>query len=328
MNKDHYQIDGQERQGTLANCDHYQRGLDLAEAGRHQDALEYMQEQLLATPDNAQVLNDTGAVLHCLGRSDEAIEHFVRAKNVQKDSPEIVWNLAEAYLAAGRATEAMKLFDDMERMGVLNADVLNRAATVFLNQYNKADAIEMLLRSLRIWSDQEVLRPMLEVIRAKRPKVALFGDDEGEQSLHTLAGFVEDRFQCRIAQSPAEGVLHELMGWSDISWFEQCPELAAAGAKSTKACRKVLCVRGYEEHEQWSDLMESSNIHVFVLADDGLNGESLMHSEQQLTEINHLLIELETEIESRKNDSPPREDSRNCASEEVAIFSEINSPRN
>ena len=34
--------------------------------------------------------------------------------------------LAEAYIATGRANKAMPLFDKMEQMGVLNADVLNR----------------------------------------------------------------------------------------------------------------------------------------------------------------------------------------------------------
>lgn len=327
MNEHSYQRDGQDDEETSSDCGRYQTGLDLAEAGKHQEALGYLQEQLRETPDDAQVLNDTGAVLHCLGRSDEAIEHILRARSIRKDSPEIVWNLVEAYLAAGRATDAARLFDEMDRMGVLNADVLNRAATVFLNQNNKGDALEMLLRSLRVWPDQDVLHPMLEVIRARRPKVALFSDEQGKERLDGLAAFVGERFQCRTAHSPGEGLLHELMNWSDISWFEQCPELAAMAAKSTSTCRKVLCARGYEDHEQWPDLMEDGNVHVFVLADDDLNVESPTQDKNRLTEINHLLIELETEIEARKNDSPRREESRNCASEEAEIFSGIDRPK-
>ncbi|GAI89145.1 unnamed protein product [marine sediment metagenome] len=132
------------------NSDYYQRGLELAEAGKHQEALACIQEHLRTAPDNAQALNDTGAILYCLGRSAEAIEHFVKARNLQADSAEIVWNLVEAYLAVGRADKAIQLFDDMERMGILNADVLNRAANVFLDEGNKADAVETLLRSLQV----------------------------------------------------------------------------------------------------------------------------------------------------------------------------------
>jgi Flp pilus assembly protein TadD len=125
---------GQDPVETARNCDRYEKGLELAEAGKHEEALEYMQEQLRATPDDAEVLNDTGAILHCLGRSDEAIDHIVKARSIQHDSAEIVWNLAEAYLAIGRAGEAMRLFDNMHQIGVLNADVLNRTADIFLNQ--------------------------------------------------------------------------------------------------------------------------------------------------------------------------------------------------
>jgi pentatricopeptide repeat protein len=147
---------------TETNSNYYQRGLELTEAGKYQEALACMQEQLRTAPDDAQVLNDTGAILHCLGRSDEAISHFVKARSQQGDAAEIVWNLVEAYLAVGRANEAMELFDDMEQMDMLNADVFNRTANVFLDQDNKADAIEMLLRSLQISPNQEILQPMVE----------------------------------------------------------------------------------------------------------------------------------------------------------------------
>ncbi len=143
----------------------YQKALELAEAGRHAEALEYIQEYLISAPNDTGALNDTGAILHCLSRSDEAINHLVNARNLQPDSAEIIWNLSETYLAVGKATEAMELFDDMDRMGILNADVLNRTAEVLLNEGNLVDALEMLRRSLELSPDQEILQPMIEVIR-------------------------------------------------------------------------------------------------------------------------------------------------------------------
>jgi len=53
---------------------------------------------------------------------------------------------------------------------MLNVDVLNRAANIFLNKNDKAGAMEMLLRSLRISPQQEILLPMIKVIRSKRLK--------------------------------------------------------------------------------------------------------------------------------------------------------------
>ncbi|MHC4156780.1 MAG: tetratricopeptide repeat protein, partial [Planctomycetota bacterium] len=160
--------------GTLAASENYRRGLELADAGRYQEALDCIQGHLRMTPNDAQALNDAGAILHCLGRSTEGINHLARARKLQPDSAEIIWNLAEAYLAEGRPNETAQLFGDMQRLSILNADVLNRTANVFLSQDNKGDAIEMLQYSLRMSPEQEVLRPMIEVIRSKRPKIAFF----------------------------------------------------------------------------------------------------------------------------------------------------------
>jgi pentatricopeptide repeat protein len=96
----------------------------------------------------------------------------VKAKSLQPDSAEVIWNLSETYLASGEPEEAMKLFDDMERMGILNADVLNRTADVLLNKNNLAGAVQVLRRSLEISPDQKILKPMIEVISHKMAETA------------------------------------------------------------------------------------------------------------------------------------------------------------
>ena len=145
----------------------YQHALDLAETGKYEEAVSFIQEYLISSPNDAEALNDTGTILHCMGRSDEAIDHLLKARSLQSDSVEIIWNLSEAYLAAGKATEAMGLFDDMDQIGVLNADVLNRTADVFLNENNLSDAVKMLNWSLELWPEQKNLVPMIEMIRHK-----------------------------------------------------------------------------------------------------------------------------------------------------------------
>jgi pentatricopeptide repeat protein len=256
--------EGQIQNGALGNASHHERGVELAEAGKHQEALACMQEYLRATGDNAEVLNDTGAILHCLGRSDEAVDHLVRARSLRGDSAEIVWNLVEAYLAAGRVNEAAQLFDDMERMRVLNVDVLNRTVEMFVDQDNKAGALETLLRSLRIWPDQEMLQPMVEVIRSKRPKVAFICGGDGMKSPNEIAEFVEQRFEVRLLEGQSEDELYELMKWSDISWFEWCTDLAAAGSRQPKVCKNVVSLRCYEGHERWPQQVNWVNVDVVV----------------------------------------------------------------
>jgi len=145
----------------------YQKALDLAEAGKHLEALECIQKSLAESPDNAEMLNDTGAILYCLNRTDEAIEHFIKANELQPDSAEIIWNLAEAYLSQGRAKEASSLFDTMEKIGILNAEILNRTAEILINNGEISEAHNTLAKSLEISPNQPVLHPMLEIISRK-----------------------------------------------------------------------------------------------------------------------------------------------------------------
>lgn len=145
----------------------YQKALELAELGKYVEALECIREYLNSSPGDAEALNDAGAILYCMYRWDEAVNHLVKARDLQPDSGEIIWNLSETYLSAEKTTEAAELFDDMERLGILNAEVLNRTANILLSQNHLSEAAEMLDRSLKLWPDQEVLPPMIEVICGK-----------------------------------------------------------------------------------------------------------------------------------------------------------------
>jgi hypothetical protein len=248
----------------------------LAEAGRYQEALACIQQHLCTTPDDAEALNDAGAILHCLGRTDEAVAHFGKARSFQNNSPEIIWNLVEAYLALGRADEAARLFDDMERMRILNVDVLNRTANVFLNQGNKADAVEILLRSLRFSPNQEVLKPMLEVIRSKRPKIAFFCGGDGMTFLNDIADFTKQRFNVRIFQGRSEQDLYELMKWSDISWFEWCTDLAVVASKLPKVCENIIRLHRYEAYGQWPKQINWDNIDVLITVGNSFVRDALL----------------------------------------------------
>jgi len=273
--------------------------LELAEAGRYQEALACIEGHLRTAPDDVQALNDAGAILHCLGRSDEAINHLVQARDLSCSrkagsrsagaDAEIVWNLVEAYLADGRANEAMQLFDDMQRLGILNVDVLNRTANVFLNQENYADAIETLLRSLRLAPEQEILRPMIEVIRSKRAKIAFFcGSADQMQSLADIYEFAERRFPVQRFDCPerltAEGLFegqntdeaYELMKSSDLCWFEGCTDAAVQASKQPKVCKNIVRLRGFDHDDNWASQILWENIDVIMTDGNPLVKDALL----------------------------------------------------
>lgn len=248
---------------TITN--YYQKGLELAEAGRHKEALECIQLYLKDFPNDAQAINDTGAILHCFGRSDEAIEYFRKARVLAPDSAEVVWNLVEAYLAVGSAKHAAGLFEYMGRMGILNADVLNRTANIMLDQGDKAGALEMLLHSLQISPDQEVLRPMVEVIRNKRPKIAFFNGLAGDvKFLADIYNFVEKRFGVKFVEGRDIKQIHEVMQWSDISWFEWATDVAVEASKLPKVCKTIVRLHRFEAYTDWPSKMNWENIDTLI----------------------------------------------------------------
>jgi len=284
---------GQVQNSVFGNPNHYhyERGLELAEAGKYQEALACMKTHLCTTGDNAQVLNDTGAILYCLGRSDEAIEHLVKARSLQEDSAEIVWNLVEAYLAVGKATEAMQLFDNMEQMGILNVDVLNRTANIFLEQNNKANAIEMLLRSLQIVPKQEILKPMIEVIRSKRPKVAFFCGLRGDTKfLRDIYAFTEHRFPVKLFEAEDVDQMYELMKWSDISWFEWCTNIAVEASKLPKVCKNIVRLHRFEAYGDWPGRVQWENIDALITVGNSFVKEPLLKQVPDIRNQTQLIV--------------------------------------
>jgi hypothetical protein len=276
--------------------DYYRRGLELAEAGQYQEGWDCLREHLRGAPQDAQALNDAGAILHCLGRTEETIGLLAQARQLEADNAQIVWNLAEAYLGDGRAAEAACLFDDMERMGTLNIDVLNRTATLLLDQGNKGQALEVLLRSYRLWPEQKVLPPILDAIRAKRPKVAFFRNGTGEDGvLADLCEFVRQRFQTKFYEGRSPEGIAGLMRWSDIAWFdggemtvEACGPAALGGEKITPGGggvtrpKIVASVRRSDVRDRWAKAVRWENVDILAPIGSGAVEEALLQQAPDL----------------------------------------------
>ena len=145
----------------------YQRALDWAEQGQYPEALDFIQSYLETSPDDAEALNDIGTILWCQGHSNEALPYLEKARQFGHNSPEILWNLFEIYLSMQRGLEAVKLFDDMERLGILQVDILNRAATVLIDSEDLPEALSTLERSLTVEPQQAILEPIVQVVRHK-----------------------------------------------------------------------------------------------------------------------------------------------------------------
>jgi hypothetical protein len=250
---------------TQTDSSYYQRGLQLAERGKYQEGLNCIREHLRTAPHDAQALNDAGAILHCLGRTDDAVGYLARARELAGDSGEIIWNLAEAYLGGALAGEAAALFDDMERLGILSIDVLNRTATMLLDQGKKGQALEVLLRSYRLWPEQEVLKPILDVVRGKRPKVAFVRCGSGEDGvLADICEFVQQRFTTEFHVGADPGRVAELMQWGDICWFDGGGEPLVEASRRVQGKRMIVSLRRCDVRDRWAKHVQWENVDILV----------------------------------------------------------------
>jgi len=257
--------------------DYYGKGLELAEAGRFEQAFECIQQHLGTSPDDAEAINDAGAILHCLGRSEQAVEYLLKARALRPQSGEVLWNLAEAYLAAGRAGEAVHLFDDMKQMGILSSDMLNRAASIFIDDNDKANGIEMLHCSLQISPGQDVLKPMIEIVRNKRPKIAFFCGLAGDvKFLRDIYTFAESRFPVKFFEGQDLREMYELMKWSDISWFEWCTDMAVEASRMPKVCKNIVRLHAFEAYTDWPARVQWENIDTLVLVGNSYIKDALL----------------------------------------------------
>ncbi len=140
-----------------------ERAQRFLDAGRYEQALECLREHLLICPEDAEALNDVGTILYSMGRFDEAGRHLSSALAfMARPRGQVMHNLAEAYLAAGRADDAMDLLNDLSDENALTADLLNRVTCALLEADDHDRAVETLHMSLRLPPGRNSLLPITE----------------------------------------------------------------------------------------------------------------------------------------------------------------------
>jgi tetratricopeptide (TPR) repeat protein len=221
---------------TSTQSETYAKGLELAEQGCDKESLVYMQRHLQEHPNDAEALSDTGAVLFCLGETDQAVEHFKKAVDADNDYGQSYWNLAEAYLTDGKIQQASELFEDMQRLGILSPDLTIRTANHFLEQSDKGSAVEMILKSIELSDSEELLNPMIEVVKSKRPKIAFFGAGE----IDAFYEYASKRFMTESFTSKNSDELPDLINWCDIAWFADSGENLQRALALPKVCKIVV----------------------------------------------------------------------------------------
>lgn len=219
----------------------YNKAVELAEAGQYEEAIQEMKAYLKAFPQDGEALNDAGTILFCMNRSQEAICYFQQACSYATGDmlSQVHFNLCEAYISEGLAVQAAELIGDMQTAGTLTTDTVNRIAQAFIAHHELGKAIEMLLLSLELFADQEILEPMIQIIKSKRPSLALIGQTDCR--IQVWKAYLEQRFRLRTCTEETMDQVSVVLGESDIVIFSGCgPVVSQAISIAANRARIVL----------------------------------------------------------------------------------------
>jgi len=239
--------------------------MQLADAGRLDEAIAVLADYLREQPEDGGVLNDAGALLYSAGRYDESIDLLKRAVACLTDNPgEPLWNLAEVCLAAGRPADVVPLFDGLARAGILTADLANRTASALLDRGDVAGGIEALIASFRVSPQQDILLPVYERVRSLRPKVVFFVEAGDTKFIDSIYAYTNARFETRFCQGQGDAEMFRLMQWCDIAWMEWCTNQVVVASHLPKVCRTVVRLHRYEAFRPWPERVRWENIDALV----------------------------------------------------------------
>jgi len=245
----------------------YRQVAGLAETGRYGEALEAIQRHLLDSPRDGEAFNDAGTILHALGRFDEAAEHLKRAIALLEgpSAAEAERNLVEVYLACDKPGEVEALLEDLVGAGILTADLANRSANHLLKFGDLAGAAEALLRSLEICPLQSPLTPVVENLRALRPKVAMFHPEGPSQALGQVRDFLARRFDVSLHHGQATDDLVRMLHGCDIAWFEDCTRQLVIASKAAKRWRIICRLRLGGAYGPWMEQTRWENVDALIV---------------------------------------------------------------
>ncbi len=238
----------------------------MAGQGRYGEALECIQEYLLRFPRDGQALNDAGVVLQAMGRYDQAADHLRKAARYLGDRPaEPIGNLVEVYLAAGWPDDLADMLEELEAVGLLTGELVQRIARAFVDLGDTAAASDVIQRCCRLAPQQRnILAPLADELRAARPKVAVFCPPGRTKYLQGLMTYVAEQFQARLCAGCDTQEMFNLLRWCDIAWFEWCTDDLVAASRAPKTCHIIARLHHEEAYHHLVTQVRWKNVDVLV----------------------------------------------------------------
>ncbi len=242
----------------------YRKGIELSGAGHYRQAFSCMKSYLAEKPNDAEAWNDTGVILFSLCKYKEAIEYFERAGELKFDHGEFYSNLARAYLADGKSSMVVEMFEVLHGKGVLSDEIVRGTVESFIHFGDKVNAIEAAVRAQEFCPKSKKLKTLIKKMKSKRAKIAFFCGGDGPTFLGDILEFADKRFEVRFFDGETFEQMYELMKWSDISWFEWCTDLVVKASNWPKVCKNIVRLHRYEAYAEYPPQINWSNIDYLI----------------------------------------------------------------
>jgi glycosyltransferase involved in cell wall biosynthesis len=238
----------------------YQRAEECLRRGRPAEALDRLEQFLARRPAAGPAWNLAGRINQTLHNFEKAMACFERSVCLPDGPPEAAANLIRASLAAGKLDKALSLLRRVscEEPLVLDmVDVLEKGGRLH-------QAVETLHWAKGRLRTAPRLDAKLARLQTRRPKLAVFCGGDGMTFFNDILDFLRTRYQVRLFEGSDARQMHELMRWSDVSWFEWCSNLAVLGSRLPKCCRTIIRLHRYEAYMPWPAQIDWHNIDLLV----------------------------------------------------------------
>ncbi|MHC4386138.1 MAG: glycosyltransferase [Planctomycetota bacterium] len=244
--------------------EYYQKGLQFIQSGHWEEGFRCLEAFLQQNPIHGRCWNDAGIALFHLGRSEEAVQYFLRSVDLPDHPPQVYNNLIEGYLSLKQPDSTVRWLKSACLEGKLDEATFSKVAGGFEQVGDVAAAMDILYRGKDHLESARILDQHIETLKSNRPKIAFFCGADGPGFLNDIIEYTSRRYPVRCFEGKTAQNVSDLMQWSDISWFEWCTELARIGTNLPKVCRTIIRLHRYEAHLNWPQLINWDNVDMLM----------------------------------------------------------------
>jgi len=136
---------------------HNNQGIDLAKAGRHEEAIAAFESSLADKSNYADAHNNLGVLYRELKQNTDAIQHFEKSLEINPDNARSAFNLAMVQSARKHPLEAIKYYQQAIESKPDFIEAYNNLGLIYLDLNRSAAALKLYQQAAKLSPDQPLL---------------------------------------------------------------------------------------------------------------------------------------------------------------------------